>query len=60
MAIILNAEEVCQLIDNYPGILPMVAKGMKSEIRRGNCPWAVTNSLKVRAITMFEVIEDSE
>ena len=60
MAIILNAEEVCKLIDDYPNVLPNVAKAMKEKIRRGKCPLAVTNSLKIKAVTMFQVIEESE
>jgi len=53
----LSAEDVCELIDQYPNVQPEVARVMKDAVRKGECPHALRVSLKIRPITMFERVE---
>lgn len=52
---IVSAEELCELIDEFPGVLPEVASVMKTEVRKGKCPLAVRTSLHAIPVTMFEI-----
>ena len=50
---ILTADDVCDLIDNFPNVLPEVAQVMKAAVKKGECPHALRVSLRLRPITCF-------
>lgn len=50
---LLTPDEVCALIDEYPNIIPEVARIMKDAIQRGELPYAVAQSLKLERYTMY-------
>ena len=57
--IVYTPEEVCAKIDAFPNVHPVVAKGMKAAVRRGECPTAIRVSLKLKPIVCFTDIEEN-
>ena len=51
---LIPADRVCQMIDDFPNILPEVAQVMKASIRNGQCPHAVRVSLKLVPVTAYQ------
>lgn len=50
---LLLPEEVCTMIDNYPNVMPEVARLLKGEVMKGIAPHAVRVSLGVEPVTVF-------
>lgn len=55
MSKILSIDDVCRMIDEFPGTAPVVAAAMKDLVRQGKCPHAIRVSLNIEPVTMYRL-----